>query len=172
MHLKFSRLRWPEWLIGAAGLLLLISMLLLPWFQLTTVTPGPPPRYFVATSVDGWHGLTHARWLILLTVLAAFAVVFFQARERAPALPMALTQITAVLTVPTVAWLVYRVLIDPPGGRQIGGWVALLSATAMFVGCYRSFRLEGIAEADAPHQIPTIGLGERHRLATACEATR
>jgi hypothetical protein len=158
MHLRFSRLRWPEWLIGVAGLLLLISMLLLPWFQLTSVTPGPPPRYFVTTSVDGWHGLTHARWLILLTILAAFAVVFFQARERSPALPVTFTQITSVLALLAVAWLIYRVLIEPPGGREIGGWVALLSAAAMVVGCYRSFRLEGIAEADGPGEIPTITL--------------
>ena len=158
MHLRFSRLRWPEWLIGAAGLLLLISLLLLPWFQLTSVTPGPPPRYFVATSVDGWHGLTHARWLILLTIPMAFAVVFFQARERSPALPVTFTQITSVLALVTLAWLIYRVLIEPPGGRQIGGWVALLSTVAMLVGCYWSFRLEGIAEADGPQETPTIRL--------------
>jgi hypothetical protein len=158
MHLQFSRLRWPEWLIGAAGVLMLISMLLLPWFQVMSVTPGPPPRHAVATSVDGWHGLTHARWLILLTIVTAFAVVFFQARERAPALPVTFTQITSVLALLTVAWLIYRVLIEPPGGRQIGGWVALLSAAAMLVGCYWSFRLEGIAEADGPHEIPTIRL--------------
>jgi hypothetical protein len=159
MRPQFSRLRWPEWLIGAAGLLLLISLLLLPWFQQTGVTPGPLPRYFGAISVDGWHGLTHARWLILVTILAAFAVVFFQARERAPALPITFTQIAAVLATLTVAWLIYRVWIDPPGGRKIGGWVALLSAAAILCGGYWSFRVEGIAEADAPRDIPTVRLG-------------
>ena len=156
MHLRFSRLRWPEWLIGAAGLLMLVSMLLLPWYTLTSATVGPPPRYFVAVSVDGWHGLTHARWLILVTILAALAVVFFQARERAPALPIAFTQIAAILAALTVAWLIYRVWIDPPGGRGIGGWIAMLSAAAILYGSYCSFRVEGIAEQDAPHEIPTV----------------
>lgn len=159
MRLRFSRLRWPEWVIGAGGVLLLVSMLLLSWFQLTESTPGPPPKYFVATSVNGWRGLAHAHWLLLLTILAAFAVVFFQARERAPALPITFTQIAAVLAALTVLWLIYRVWIDPPGGRQIGGWIALLSAAAILWGAWRSFRLEGIAEADAPHDIPTVTLG-------------
>jgi hypothetical protein len=148
MRLKFSRLRWPEWLIGAGGLAMLVSMLLLPWYQLTALS-----------SVDGWHGLTHARWLIVVTILAAFAVVFFQARERAPALPLAATAIAAPLAVLSVLWLIYRVWIDPPGGREIGGWIALVGAAAILYGSYRSFRLEGVAEADAPHDIPTVRLG-------------
>lgn len=159
MRLKFSRLRWPEWVIGAGSLLMLVSILLLPWYQLTESTSGPPPKYFITTSVDGWHGLTHARWLILVTILAAFAVVFFQARERAPALPIAFTAIAAPLAVLSVLWLIYRVWIDPPGGREIGGWIALLGGAAILYGSYRSFRLEGIAEADAPHDIPTVRLG-------------
>ena len=158
MRLRFSRLRWPEWLIGAGGLLMLISMLLLPWYQLITSTTGPPPRYFVASSVDGWHGLTDARWLILVTILAALAVVFFQARERAPALPVAFTLLAALLAALSVLWLIYRVWIDPPGGREIGGWIALVGAAAILYGSYRSFRLEGIAEEDAPHDIPTVKL--------------
>jgi hypothetical protein len=154
MRLRFSRLRWPEWVIGAGGLLLLVSMLLLPWFHVITFSPV---RYYFVTSHDGWYGLTHARWLILLTILAAFAVVFFQARERSPALPVVFTQIALVLAGLTVLWLIYRVLIHPPGGREIGGWIALVSAAAIVFGTYWSFRLEGIAEVDAP-DIPTVRL--------------
>jgi hypothetical protein len=158
MHLQFHRLRWPEWLIGAGGLLMLVSLLLLHWYQLITSSAGPPPRYFVATSVDGWHGLTHARWLILATILATFVAVLLQARERSPALPIAFTMLATVLAVLSVVWLVYRVWIDPPGGREIGGWIALVGAATIVVGGYWSARVEGIADADAPHEIPTVRL--------------
>lgn len=160
MQLELSRLRWPEWLIGAGGALLLISMVLLPWFQQLSSTPGPPPKFFVASSLDGWHGVTHARWLMLVTILAALAVAFFQARERAPALPIAFTLIATLLAGLTVLWLIYRVWIDPPGGREIGGWIGLISSAAILYGGYKSIRMEGIAERDGPAEIPTVRLGK------------
>jgi bacteriorhodopsin len=162
MRLRFSRLRWPEWVIGAGGLLLLFSTFVLPWYQLTRSTPGPPPKFFVEVSQNGWHGVTHARWLLLVTILAAFAVVFFQARQRAPALPIAATVFAVPLAALTVLWLIYRVWINPAGGREIGGWIGLLSAAAIVYGGYKSIRTEGIAEEDAPTEIPAVRLeGER-----------
>lgn len=158
LRLRFSRLRWPEWLIGVGGLLLLASLLLMPWYTLILVSPPPGPRYFSTRSVDGWNGLTHARWPALVAVLVALAVVFFQARERAPALPVALTVIVVPLAALTFVWLVIKFLIAPPGGRSIGGWIGLVgSATIAYAG-WRSMRLEGIAPADAPAEIPTVRL--------------
>jgi hypothetical protein len=157
VHLDFSRLRWPEWLIGLAGLVLLASLVLLPWY--TLVLASGRPRFFSTSSVDGWHGLTHARWLVLLTVIVAFAVVFFQARERAPALPIAMTVILGPLAALTLVWLIVRVWLSPPGGREIGGWIGLLSTAALAYGSYRSIRLEGIAEQDGPGEIPTVRVG-------------
>ena len=57
-------------------------------------------------------------------------------------------------------WLIYRVLISPPGGsRDLGGIIGLLSALAITYGGYASLRLEGIAPADGPGEIPTVSLG-------------
>jgi hypothetical protein len=160
MGLDSARLRRPEWIVGAGGVVLLASMLLLPWYQLTQSSPPPGPRYFVTSSVDGWNGLSHARWLILATVLAAFALVFFQASRRAPALPATLSLLTGALGGLTVLWLIYRVLISPPGGdRKAGAILGLLSACAIAYGGYGSLRQEGITPADGPSEIPTIGLG-------------
>jgi hypothetical protein len=159
MGLDSSRLRRPEWIVGAGSVVLLASMLLLPWYQLTQSSPPPGPRYFVTSSVDGWHGLNHARWLIVVTVLAAFALVFFQASRRAPAIPVSFSLLTAVLGALTVLWLIYRVLISPPGGdRKAGAIIGLLSACAITYGGYRSVRQEGIASADGPSEIPTVSL--------------
>lgn len=138
------------------------SMLLLPWYSLTAVSGPPGPQYFVSTSVDGWNGLNHARWLILVTILVALALVFFQATRQAPAIPVTLSLFTAVLGALTVLWLIYRVLISPPGGeRGVGGFIGLVSACVITYGGYASTRLEGIALADEPAEIPIVKLPQQ-----------
>src|SRR5437588_7060217 len=106
MHLKSSRLRRPEWVIGIGGVVLLLATFLLPWYTVVKSSAPPGPKYFITESIDGWHGLAVVRWLIVLTILAAFAVVFFQARERAPALPVAFTMLAAPLAGLTLLWLI------------------------------------------------------------------
>ena len=148
--------------MGIGALVLLGSMLLLPWYSLTSVSAPPGPQYFIKTSVDGWHGLRHAHWLLLVTILVAFALVFFQATRRAPAVPVTLSLVAGVLGGLTVLWLIYRVLISPPGGsRELGGFIGLLGGLAIAYGGYASLRLEGIASADGPSAIPTIPLREQ-----------
>lgn len=158
MGLRASRLRWPEWLIGGSGVLLLVAMVMLPWYTLTLTSGGAGPRYFVPQQLDGWHGLSVGHWFLFLTALVAIATAFFQAQRRAPALPVSLSALATLLGGASVIWLIIRVLIAPPGGRGLGGWVGLLAAAAIAYGGYKSLRLEGIAREDAPIEIPTIEL--------------
>ena len=158
MGLRAARLRRPEWLIGAGGVVLLVGMLLFPWFTLTQSTPPPGPRYEVARQVDGWNGLNHSHWLLLVTILLALSAVFFQAQRRAPAIPVTLSLFAGLLGGMTVIWLIIRVLIAPPGGRGIGGWIGLLGAIGVAYGGYASIKLEGISAADAPTEIRTVDL--------------
>jgi hypothetical protein len=159
MQLRFSRLRWPEWVVGAGGVALLGSVLLLPWYTRTRTSGRLGAKHVVEESVDGWHGLGHARWLSSATGLAAFAVAFFQARQRAPARPVAATSVAVPLATVTGTWLIVRVWIAPPGGREIGGWIGLIGAAAIAYGGYKSLVIEGIAPTDAPAEIPTVNLG-------------
>ncbi|HLY48623.1 MAG TPA: hypothetical protein VKR21_05450 [Solirubrobacteraceae bacterium] len=156
MHLRASRLRWPEWLIGAGGVVLLGAMLLLPWYQQTLVSGPGGPSYFAAQKVDGWNGLAHARWLVLAAVVLALAAAFFQAERRAPAVPVALCLLASVLGAVASVWLIVRVLISPPGGREIGGWIGLLASAVIAYAGFASLRLEGIAQVDGPAEIPTV----------------
>ena len=162
MRFDRKRLRRPEWIVGAGGLALLASMLLLPWYSLTSVSGPSGTQYFVKSSVDGWNGLSHARWLLLVTILVAFALVVFQATRRAPAVPVSFSLFVAALGGLTTLWLIYRVLISPPGGSSdLGGIIGLLSSLAITYGGYASLRLEGIAPADGPGEIPTVSLGSQ-----------
>jgi hypothetical protein len=162
MRLDLKRLRWPEWVVGVGGLVLIASMLLLPWYTLTSVSGPPGPQYFVKASVDGWNGLHHAHWLVLVTVLVAIALFFFQAGRRAPAIPVTISVFAAILGGLSSLWLIYRVLINPPGGSaKLGAFIGLLAALAIAYGGYASMRMEGIAPSDAPAEIPTVRLGEQ-----------
>lgn len=147
LGLRLSRLRRGEWIVGAGSLVLLASMIVIPSFR--------PAHH--ASLVDGWHGLSHARWLIVVTIAAAFALVVLQAGLRAPALPATFSLLVMVLGGVSTLWLVYRVLISPPAdSRDVGGFVALVSAAVIAYGGWASLRQEGIAPQDGPPDIPTI----------------
>ncbi|MBV9466773.1 MAG: hypothetical protein JO206_09070 [Solirubrobacterales bacterium] len=147
MSFELSRLRGGEVIAGTGSVILLASLFVLPWY-----------RVGAAVSLDGWHGLTHLRWLSLVTVIAGAALVYLQAARRAPALPVTVSVFVTVLGALTALWLIYRVLIDPPSGQQVGAYVGLLGACAIAYGGYASMRQEGIATADEPQEIPTVGL--------------
>jgi hypothetical protein len=145
--LKPSRLRRGEWLVGAGSLVLLASMVVIPSFRPT----------HQAALVDGWRGLSHARWLIVVTIAAGLALVLLQAARRGPALPVTFSLLVMLLGGVSVLWLIYRVLVSPPAGsRDVGGIVALVSACAITFGGWASLRQEGIAPEDQPHEIPTV----------------
>jgi hypothetical protein len=113
----------------------------------------------VSYSVDGWNGLTHGHWLILVTIIFAFALVFLQGTRKAPALPLTLSLFVTVLGVLTVLWLVYRDFISAAGTLKFGALIGLVSACAIAVGGWDSLHMEGIAPKDAP-DVPTVDPGE------------
>ncbi len=139
--------------VGSGGLLALLVMFLLPWYG------GPD-----TPSVNGWHGLSHIRWLLLVTILVAFAVVYFQATRPAPAIPSALAVILTPLAALSALALLYRVIINLPGGAgqisaKAGGYLGLVGALVMLGGAVGSLRQEGIAAGDGPSEIPTVKAG-------------
>src|SRR5205085_10630975 len=95
------RLRRGEWLVEAGGLALLASMVLLPWYGLTRASGGTGPAYFVSYSDDGWNGLAHGQRLMLLMIIAAFALVFIQGTRQRPARPVTLRLFVTMLGVVT-----------------------------------------------------------------------
>jgi hypothetical protein len=149
MSFDASRLRRGEWIVGAGSVVLLASIVLLPWYGYA----GPAGSF---RTVDGWNALTSFRWLAVVTLVVSAALLFFQATRPAPAVPSTLSVVVMFLGAVTAAWLIYRVGINPAGGRKIGGWVALAGAVVITYGGFSSLRVEGIAARDAPSVIPTV----------------
>jgi cobalamin synthase len=143
MSFDLSRLRRGEWIVGAGSVVLLASMLSLPW-------------YGGSQTIDGWAGLRHFRWLAVVTLVLAVALLLFQATQPAPAIPVALSVFVAIFGALTSAWLILRVGIDPPSGRKLGGWVGLAGALAIMYGGGASLRREDISPKDEPAVIPTV----------------
>jgi hypothetical protein len=163
MDLDPSRLRLGEWLVGAGAIVLLASMFLLKWFGVNGHVGPAAVAFGLPTSVNAWHSMTDLRWLMLVTIVCALALAYWQATRQSPALAASASVIVTVLAVLTLILLLYRVLINEPGpdsfvDQKAGAFVGLASAIAIVYGGYRSMREEGLAERDAPASIETVRL--------------
>jgi hypothetical protein len=161
MGFQWSRLRRPEIVAGVAAVVLLASMFVLPWYGYKGDLAPLAAKLGVKTSADAWNSLSTTRWLMLLTIAAALALVYLQGTRPSPALPATFSLFVALLGGLTALVLIYRVLINVPGpndvvSRDVGGFVGLLASIAIALAGYRSLREEGIAPQDAPKDIPTV----------------
>ncbi len=159
-----SRLRRGEWIAGISALLLLVFLFALPWYGVSGGIGKTAAALGLSTSVNGWDGLTHLRWLVMVTILSALALAYNQATRKAPAIPAALSVIVTVLATLSTLLLIYRVLINVPGSDSVmqqkaGAYLGLLSAVVLTYGAYESMRREGINPRDEPSEIETIDLG-------------
>ena len=74
--------------------MLLVCLFALPWYGLDSSVATLAQRLGVASARAGTRSL---RWLILITSLAALALVYLQGTRRAPAMPAAFSLIVTVL---------------------------------------------------------------------------
>jgi hypothetical protein len=145
MHVRAWRLRRGEWIVGVSSVVLLVSMFALTWFDVP----------HSEKTQNGWDSLSHARWLLIITIAAGFVLVYVQASRSSPAIPVTTSLLVAVLGALSVLWLIYRLFISPAGDRQAGAYVGLVAAAGIAFGGFLSVRDEGIAPADAP-AVPTV----------------
>ncbi|MCW2953064.1 MAG: hypothetical protein JWQ48_2234, partial [Conexibacter sp.] len=166
MELDLRRLRRGEQLAGVGAILLFVVFFFFKWYGVG----GDLGRFAKAAGVDvssnGWQGHSVLRWLVVLTILAALALVFLQATRRTVALPVTLAVITTALAGLTTVLLAYRVVIDEPGPNayvdvKLGAWLGLLSAALIFYAGYLSMRDEGTSFDDARAQARAAGAQAR-----------
>ena len=89
MDFRVARLREGEGIAGLCAAALLVLMLVVHWYGART----------------GWRSLAHLRWLAVVTIACAVALVWFQATRPAPAIPATFSMIVTVLGLATVVWL-------------------------------------------------------------------
>jgi hypothetical protein len=119
--MDLRRLRSGEWMVGAAGVGLLVS-LFLPWY-------GED-----GASRTGWQSLAILDVILALVALAAIAVPIVTAAYRVPAVPLAVESLVALVALIAVVLVLFRVLDLPDGadGRELGLWAALVATLGIF----------------------------------------
>lgn len=150
-----KRLRTGELVVAAGGLALLISLFFFKWYGMTlALAPGES----FSVSANGWHTHSILRWLMLLTILAALALVVLTATQETAAMPLAASVVATVLAGVTTLCLAYRVLLDEPGPNALidvrfGAYAGLISCAAIFYGGYLSMRDERSSIPDQPTRV-------------------
>ena len=132
-----SRLRDGDWIAGAGGLALLVT-LFVPWYG----------------DASAWAAFSILDVVLALLTLVPFALVGLQATRRSPALPVAFSVFTVLAGALATLLVLWR-LVDQPGPNEVvsvrpGAWLGLLAAIAIAAGGWRSLRVEAMPGAASP----------------------
>ncbi len=145
MELDFSRLNRTRVLIGgAASILLILSILFMPWYSVDLEVPQRVPGEqfnpdsFICgegeDSCTGFQTFPILRWLLLLAAIAPLILAWILVRGHK--LSWAPGEMTMVAGFAAAVLIAYNGLLDKPGSGSAeigvsldyGYWVALISA--------------------------------------------
>ncbi|MEA2159962.1 MAG: hypothetical protein QOD66_2342 [Solirubrobacteraceae bacterium] len=132
------RLHRDQLLAAASALVLLVLLFALKWFGPGAITSSD----HATSTVNGWDGLIHLRWLILVTIAFAVMVAALGASTPRSRLRLPFSAILTLLALASLLWLGYRVLISIPPGEKPAAYAGLACALAIFVGGCASLRRE------------------------------
>jgi hypothetical protein len=172
MKPRRSRLALGDYLAGGGGLVLLIALFALQWYQVQPQIRGTLLLMGQGLSANGWQTFMWIGPLCLLVGLLALAMDWFQLTRDSPALAIVTTIVLAPLSLALTLALVIRVLIARPtvqlpagagGGLQTcaGAYIGLAAALAITAGAWLSLRRDGVDPGDAPAEIETLPLAPR-----------
>ena len=156
--MDLARLRFGDWVMGMAGLAVLVTMFM-DWFQIPSlVLFGSVDQSVGALGVNAWEAFSVIDFILALAAVMAIASFVLTATQPTAAVPLALSSLTTLVAI--VAWLlvVIRMIWPPdltPGpevdvDRAAGAWLGLVATAALAAGCLASIRDETSPEPDHP----------------------
>jgi hypothetical protein len=119
-----------ELVATAGGLVLLLLLFVLKWYGPGAITVTQQ----VSGTINGWHGLIHLRWLLLVTIAASLLLLVIAAVGSGPGVRLLFSVIVLALGVVSFLWLGYRVLISVPPHEKPAAYLGLLCTLAISVG--------------------------------------
>jgi hypothetical protein len=134
-----------ELISAASALLVLVLMLAMPWYEVDGIAGRASSGARVTTSQTGWDALSGVRWLVLLTVLVAFAAATMHvarpSRQAVAGVRLALLSLGSL----NAFALVVRVLIDLPSSdrvvdQKLGAVLGMLAALGVVFGASDAVR--------------------------------
>jgi hypothetical protein len=161
--MELSRLDRNRTILGAvASVLLIVSILFLPWYSLATdVVREPVEDDWICgvddTSCTGFETFPILRWLLLLAALAPAILGYILIRGHKLSYPPG--EMTMVAGFAAMVLIGYNGIVDKPGtgqgeigvGLDYGYWIALLSTVLIAaVGWLRSLESGARQKRKAP----------------------
>lgn len=167
MTFDTTRLRKGEIVAAVGAILLFVFLFFFKWYGVGLPDGANQVAKALgidlgSASVNGWHGHTVLRWLMLLTIILALGLAFLTATQRTAALPVTGAVLLTAVAGLTTLLIAYRVIINEPGPNdvidvKIGAWLGLLSLGVITYGGYLAMRDEGTSFADAREQARAAG---------------
>jgi hypothetical protein len=146
------RLSWGDWIAGAAGVLLIVS-LFLPWYSAN------------GQQVNAWQSMAFDDVILAITGALAVGAAVVVGIKRLAGFSVGATSLAIMPAVIGLIVTVYRIVSPAPPedvSLQAGAWLALVSALAIFVGSWEGAQDEGPARRSPQ--------AERHAAAEAMAA--
>ena len=140
-----TRLTLGELIGVISAAVLLVLMFAFAWFGVAGI-PGRPRSHGGAAGTEtGWQALSDLRWLMLLTVILAFAAVAVHALKPARQAVAAIRLALLALATVTSALVIVRVLIDLPSpdrvvDQKLGGVLGVVAALGIAYGAFEAVR--------------------------------
>ena len=162
----YARVTRGELISAVCALALLVLMFATAWFGVDRIPSAASTATGSAFAEDAWHGLTLIRWLMLMTVVAAFVTVAIHITQPARvALARIRLALLALATV-TAGALIFRVLIVLPSpdrvvDQKLGGVLGMLASLGIAFGAY-----EAVREQRARLFAPAPDAGDRAPIAS------
>jgi hypothetical protein len=125
-------------IIAAVGGILLAVSLFLTWFTLGNSNALLNSCRGPNVDCSGWNSLTILRYLLLLAALAPAVLAYIIVRGHALSWPRG--ELTAVVALAALTFIIFRGLIDKPGSPPgqisigFGWWVALAGGLLILTG--------------------------------------
>jgi hypothetical protein len=169
MRPRASRLALGDYLLGAGGSVLLVSLFGLPWYQAPSQIRGALLLMGQGLRHTGFQTFMWTGLLCVLVGVLALAEVWLQLSRRSPAVPVVTAIVLAPLSVLLSLVLVVRVLIVVPSVQLpagsgagletcAGAYIGLAAALAITAGAWLSLRRDRVDPGDSPVQIETLPL--------------
>lgn len=167
MEVDLSRLNRNRAMLGAgASALLILSLLFMPWYDLTDNpqrAAGDPGAFICGTgdySCSGFETFPIMRWLLLAGATAPLILAWILVRGHQ--LSWAPGELTMVVGFTAFVLVAYNGIVDRPGsqiseagvGLDYGYWLGLLATAAMAAtGFMRAMESGGRQERKAPGNV-------------------
>lgn len=153
-----------ELISAACAVALLVLMFASAWYGVDGIPGAMSTSSAAAYAEDAWHGLSVLRWLMLLTVLAAFGAVAIHAGKPSRVTVARVRLALLALSTLTAAAVIFRVLLVMPSSdrvvdQKLGAVLGLIAALGIAFGSYEAIReqrarlLEVPRDSSAPDSV-------------------